>query len=93
MIKAAYYGNVDELYDALRQGADIDAVDPRDGWTPLHAAAFTGMRGAVELLLRFGASTIIRDSEGKDAATIAAERGHGEILDLIKASSTKTENV
>ena len=48
---------------------DIDAVD-HDGQTPLHYAALAEQRECYELLQKLGASTEIRNAEGKTAQDI-----------------------
>jgi len=62
----------------LEHGADPDAIQA-GGFTPLHAAAQNGDSVAVDLLLARGADRTLAADDGRDAAAMAAERGHEEI--------------
>ena len=47
--------------DSLFQ--DVNALD-KNGWTPVHCAAFHGRLGCLQLLLRWGAGVDETDSNG-----------------------------
>mmetsp|Transcript_86397 Transcript_86397/g.244923 ORF Transcript_86397/g.244923 Transcript_86397/m.244923 type:complete len:303 (-) Transcript_86397:45-953(-) len=55
VVTAAYYGDVCAVQWALREGGDVNEVDPRQQWTPLHAAVLTNAEDAVEYLVAMGA--------------------------------------
>lgn len=63
-----YYYRCDSLTNCvdtlLFYGADIDEKDKK-GWTPLHHAAFHDNHTAKVLLVRKGASTLIKNNDGK----------------------------
>lgn len=75
----------------VRAGASVDAqddpstsIDRTRGYTPLHAAAWTGNRDAAAALLKHGASVTVR--EDKYCATPAGwanYAGHHDVRDLI----------
>mmetsp|Transcript_48349 Transcript_48349/g.90519 ORF Transcript_48349/g.90519 Transcript_48349/m.90519 type:complete len:186 (+) Transcript_48349:68-625(+) len=65
LLAAAYFGNVDELMDGLRDGEDIEAVDT-DGCRPLHAAVMTEQEEAAVYLLKHKADL---ESAGPDKMT------------------------
>jgi ankyrin repeat protein len=83
---AARVGDLEVLTILLEHpSANIDAVD-LVGQTALMAAATAGHAGAVELLLRCGATPTIRDRDGATALHHAAGRGDlGVFLQLDKA--------
>jgi ankyrin repeat protein len=62
----------------LDHGADPDALQS-GGWTALHAAARLGDSETVDLLLSRGADATLESDDGRDAAAMAAERGHAAL--------------
>jgi len=68
----------------LDKAADPNAKS-QSGSTPLHTVGFTGDRASLDLLLKHGAATAIKNNDGKIAVDIACERGHQEIADLLAA--------
>ena len=65
----------------LEYGINIDAENV--GWTALHLAALNGHLDIVSILLNKGASTAIRNREGKTALDIAREEGQERIAAII----------
>jgi len=76
---AASVGDVETMRLLLDRGADPNARQ-QAGFTPLHAAAGNGDLEMAKLLVARGADRHARTDDGKDAATIAAERGRGEFV-------------
>jgi ankyrin repeat protein len=70
-----------ELLDA---GADFEA-EQAGGFRPLHAAASSGRGELVELLLARGADAGAETDLGRTAADFAAEKGHSELADRLRA--------
>jgi uncharacterized protein len=66
----------------LDGGADPNARQER-GFVPLHAAAANGTAGLVRLLIDRGADPALRADDGRTAADIAREAGHGTLADSI----------
>ena len=64
-------------------GADPNARND-EAITPLMNAAWFGCRDCVKELLRRGADSSVRDTKGRSALDLAAERGHKDIEDLLK---------
>src|SRR3989442_5321170 len=66
----------------LAAGADPNAKS-QSGSTPLHTVGFTGDRASLDLLVKDGADPAIKNNDGKTAAEIARERGHGGIAERL----------
>lgn len=62
-------------------GADVDWTDWR-GWTPLMATVEQAV--TADWLLQNGAEWQQTDKDGKDALTLARERGHTEVVSLLR---------
>lgn len=63
----------------LRAGADVEATDTR-GFTPVLSCCMSGRADLLVALQQYGASLSAKDSEGRDAQSIAAFNGHLEKL-------------
>ncbi|KAF9762898.1 hypothetical protein IL306_003291 [Fusarium sp. DS 682] len=64
----------------LDKGAAIEAKEPGNGDTALILAAKYGHRIMVELLLRYGAKTNVRNATGDTALAAAAHKGHAPVV-------------
>ncbi len=53
----------------------------------MHAAAQNGDRAMVALLLQYGADPRSENDEGKTAAAVAKEKGHGDLPELLEANT------
>ena len=73
---------------ALNKGVDIDAKDNL-GWTALHRAIVFEHPDTAKLLIAEGADVNIKDSEGKTALAWAQDRGHTEIVEVLKKHGAK----
>ena len=67
----------------LERGADVDAQD-KQGWTPLHIAAFYGAERIVDRLLADGADPLKVTRGGDTAYLIALAKGHRKLLPRLK---------
>ena len=65
-------------------GADIDARDSTEGFTPLMMAAGLGQTEVVEVLLKHQADKTLVDKDNESAADHARNSGHDEIVALLK---------
>ena len=75
-----------EVCDFLIQmGASPDGSGSGQ-WTPLILAAEENVPDIAELLLKNGAQIDLTDSEGRDPMSVATERGHQKIVELLQSS-------
>lgn len=82
MIHAACRADVSEINRCLAEGADVRVADEW-GQTPLHWAAASGERPAVELILRAGASVNTPNRAGITPLHWAAAWGHVHVVKLL----------
>ena len=87
IVGAVFAGDVPGVEELLDRGFDIDQRTEPDGWTLLHAAAYTGNVRMVELLLSRGAAPApaAPASEGETPLRVAIYFGHEEAADLLAA--------
>jgi ankyrin repeat protein len=83
LLGAARNGDAAAVRDCLRRGAAVDAQD-RFGHSPLILAAAKGARDAAAALLEAGASRMLRNGMGQNAAQAAAARGHAALAQLLQ---------
>ena len=83
--KAAEEGNIEAVKQHLDAGADVNAKEVGDKWTPLHNAAWGGHKEIAELLIAKGADVNAKDDEGMTPLHPAAAVGHREIAVLLIA--------
>ena len=91
VVAAAGYGRLDTVSFLLSKGADIHEFPPPDpegiGYddleSPLHAAATAGELRVAEYLIREGAKTSLRDSQGRTPLARARENRDTEMIKLL----------
>lgn len=75
LLAAAHTGETAGARAALERGADVNAVEPKTGYTPLIVAAEKGHLEIVELLLASEADVAARDGRGFTALHYASMKG------------------
>lgn len=70
--------------ELLDHGADVNAVESKSGWMPLHAAAWHGKQDVAQLLLDRGADKTVTDRKGKTPRQLASSRKHTELARLLR---------
>jgi len=55
LLNACYFGNIIGVKKWLQMGANVEYVEERDGWLPLHYAARWGDLEMLNLLIKYGA--------------------------------------
>lgn len=71
---------------------DLQQTD-KQNWTPVHAAAYHGRLGCLQLLVKWGAKTDDVDSVGNTPAHLAAMEGHLPVLKFLVANGTSSTHV
>jgi ankyrin repeat protein len=56
LLNACYFGNVIGVKKWLKTGANVEYIEERDGWLPLHYAARWGDLKMMDLLIKAGAN-------------------------------------
>src|SRR5688572_26449088 len=82
-------GNLDQLENALADGADINAAN-NFGLTPLMMAAYHGRAEMVKALVERGADVNAVDNGGLTAARLAKDAGHQETVATFTALGVDT---
>jgi ankyrin repeat protein len=73
------------------RGADVDAQDQR-GVGVLHACAMHGLAEPCRVLLRAGASPVLRDALGRNAGEVALMLGYADLAtDIRRAAKGSSE--
>lgn len=73
LLNACYFGNTNQVIKFVRQGADVEYMDERDGWSNIHYAARWGDVKMLMCLLNAGADVNLR-TNGKETALHKAAR-------------------
>ena len=81
--KAAERGALHEVGALLQQGANIDALDKKMGFSPFHYACYFGQKEAAEFLMRKGADIRLATRNGYNSILVAAWRGHTPIVKML----------
>ncbi|WP_434770094.1 ankyrin repeat domain-containing protein [Curtobacterium flaccumfaciens] len=90
VVRAAAYGDLGGLHLA-DDASDVDDVDPRWGFAPLHAAAWFDHPEMLEELLRRGATLQLEDTEGRTPLTLAIDRDARRAVDVLVAAGADLE--
>ncbi|KAI4467590.1 rbr family ring finger and ibr domain-containing [Holotrichia oblita] len=69
-----------------REGIDLSDQD-KEGNTPLHWAARTGLKRCVEILITYGASLIIENNDKLTPCEIAVRAAHYDIANLLESAT------
>jgi hypothetical protein len=82
---AADFGALDTLKRLLKAGITPNIRDIKRGGTPLHFAAMSGRVEIVKILLDAGADRDIANYNGQVPFQVAADQGHVECREILKA--------
>lgn len=82
---AAECGNLNQISQALKQGADINAQNKNDdGWTALHYASHEGLDETVEFLIRkCNANVNACSFNGRTSLHIACNRQNRKVIERL----------
>lgn len=84
MIEGARYGDEEDVHEALKNSAEVDAQD-EDGRTALHMAAANAYTTIAQTLLQAGANTEIKNQSGNTALHWACVAGSAPMVELLLA--------
>lgn len=87
--KAAAKGDIALVQSCVEAGTPVDSVEG-NGWTSLHAAAFSGQGDVVKWLLKSGADRALKDKNGKTPLDLANSNKHQIMIDLLSDAKAKT---
>eukprot|EP01045_Picozoa_sp_COSAG04_P024851 COSAG04_NODE_3168_length_3093_cov_83.308897_1_plen_862_part_10 len=65
--------------------AEVDAVEPRTGWTAFHATCVNNLPECAEVLVRAGCDTSLRAKDGKTGRDMAQDQGNAAVLERLDA--------
>jgi ankyrin repeat protein len=82
LIEAAKQGDLKQVQELVRKGADVNAKT-KTGWTALMAAAAVEQLEMTAFLIAKGAKVNAKDGNGRTALMYAAARGNIELVNLI----------
>lgn len=89
--KAAAKSDTKCIQACLKAGTPVDSAEG-NGWTALHAAAFSGQEEAVKLLLESGADATLKDKNGKTPLDLANAKKHLAVAKIL-STPADTETV
>jgi ankyrin repeat protein len=72
---------------ALSTSPELVNSADAEGFTPLMLAAWAGNEGNVQSMLRHGAVSSIKNSDGKTAADFARTRGHDALAEMLSGAT------
>ena len=84
-LHSAVTGSFDSVKLLVDAGAPVNGKQDK-GWTPLHEAVNRNDLEMTRYLLAHGADPRLQNDEGKSAIGLAADKGFGEVLKLLKGA-------
>lgn len=85
-LHSAVTGSFDSVKLLVEAGAPVNGKQDK-GWTPLHEAVNRNDLEMTRYLLAHGADPRLQNDEGKSAIGLAADKGFGEVLKVLKGAA------
>ncbi len=80
---AAKSDNIDQLKSFIDKGYNVNAIEEKTGWTPLHSAVSFGHISIAELLINNGANVNMRSHSGFTPLHIAVDQGNVSLVEFL----------
>lgn len=93
LLDASKIGDVKQVYKLVKGGVDIDVKCPDTGNTGLMFAAEKDNKAITELLLMEHANVFLVNTRGLSALTLAHEKGHALIVNMICTKLAETKEL
>jgi len=84
-LHSAVTGSFDSVKLLVEAGAPVNGKQDK-GWTPLHEAVNRNDLEMTRYLVAHGADPRLQNDEGKSAIGLAADKGFGEVLKVLKGA-------
>jgi ankyrin repeat protein len=91
LIEAAKENNLPEVRRLLSVGADVNAKDHEDDWTPLHWASLEGHSQVANELMEHGAVIETTDNDDYTALHFACNQGHLPVVNELLSRGADIE--
>jgi uncharacterized protein len=91
IVEAAKGGDEEEVARLLADGADPDARDEVQAWTPMMRALEAGHPELAKRLIEAGADVNAKAETGTTALMVAAGEGHEELVSLLLESGADAQ--
>ncbi len=89
LIEAAGGGHLEVVKFLLDKGADINVRSWNSNETPIMSATWSGHAKVIKVFIEKGADVNAVDSKGRTALTIATDKKHSEIIEMLKQAGAK----
>ncbi|MDR3200981.1 MAG: ankyrin repeat domain-containing protein [Spirochaetales bacterium] len=81
---AMFIKNAEIVKLLIQHGYDINAIGPRNGYTPLHDAVWANYPEGAKLLLAAGADAAIKNHDGLTPLELARKDGKKELIAILE---------
>lgn len=90
LLDAVYERDLSHVEDLIRRGANLNHKDENE-YTPLHYAAYFGLKDIVQKLIEAKANIDAKDNEGQTPLHCAAIQGHNEVANVLILANAKID--
>jgi ankyrin repeat protein len=89
---AMFIKNADIVTLLIKYGYDVNAVGPRNGYTPLHDAVWANYPEGAKLLIAAGADVTVKNHTGLTALELARKDGKKELIAILEQAEKNRKN-
>ncbi len=80
---AAKSEDVNQMKSFIDKGYNVNAIEKKTGWTPLHSAASFGHISIAEMLINNGANVNMTSNSGSTPLHIAVDQGNVSLAEFL----------